>query len=249
MREGEFAGQTAFVTGGSGGIGLACVQALMRRGAVVYVGDLDSQTARQVTKDAGAWFLPVDVRNTSSVEAAIENIAAEHGRLDVAVNCAGMRHAAPGEALPDDEWDLVLDVNAAGVYRSCRAEGRVMLAQGAGSIVNIASMSGHVVNRPQKQVAYNASKAAVHMITKSLAVEWAMRGVRVNSVSPGYVLTAMTAESRKNPDRIEEWMSYTPMRRMAEPAEIAEPVVFLASSGASFITGADLVVDGGYTAV
>jgi NAD(P)-dependent dehydrogenase (short-subunit alcohol dehydrogenase family) len=151
--------------------------------------------------------------------------------------------------LPDGEWDSVFAVNTAGVFRSCRAEGRVMLEAGAGAIVNIASISGSVVNRPQKQAAYNASKAAVVMITKSLAVEWAERGVRVNSVSPGYVLTAMTAESRKDPRRIEEWFSYTPMRRMAEPQEIAGPVLFLASPAASFITGADLVVDGGYTAV
>ncbi len=124
-----------------------------------------------------------------------------------------------------------------------------MIAQGAGgSIVNIASMSGSVVNRPQRQAAYNASKAAVIMITKSLATEWAASGIRVNAVSPGYVETAMTAQSRKNVERVKGWLELIPLGRFANPEEIAGPVVFLASGAASFVTGHDLIVDGGYTA-
>ena len=245
----RFDRQAAFVTGGGQGIGLAVAAAPRQHGAEVMIGDIVPSVGKPAAEAIGATAVDLDVTSAASVDQAVQRAYTRHGRLDVAVNCAGIRHALPGEELPDEEWNRVLEVNAAGVFRSCRAEGRVMLETGGGAIVNIASMSGSVVNRPQKQAAYNASKAAVIMITKSLAVEWAERGVRVNSVSPGYVLTAMTAESRKDPNRVEEWFSYTPMRRMAEPREIAGPVLFLASPAASFVTGADLVADGEYTAV
>lgn len=245
----RFDHQAAFVTGGGQGIGLAVAIALRQHGAEVVVGDIVPSVGKPAAEAIGATFVDLDVTSAASVDEAVQQAYAQHGRLDVAVNCAGIRHARPGEELPDEEWARVFEVNTAGVFRSCRAEGKVMLETGGGAIVNIASMSGSVVNRPQKQAAYNASKAAVVMITKSLAVEWAERGIRVNSVSPGYVLTAMTAESRRDPDRIEEWFRYTPMRRMAQPGEIAGPVLFLASSAASFVTGADLAVDGGYTVV
>jgi NAD(P)-dependent dehydrogenase (short-subunit alcohol dehydrogenase family) len=246
----DFEGKVAFVTGGAGGIGMACVRALRAAGAVVVVGDMDSAAAQEAVGAEGAVLHALDVTSPESVDGVIAAIERDHGRLDIAINCAGMRHARPAEELPDDEWERVFDVNTAGVFRSCRAEGALMLRTGGGSIVNIASMSGHVVNRPQKQAAYNASKAAVHMITKSLAVEWATRGIRVNSISPGYVITAMTYENRTHhPERVAEWMGYTPMERMADPEEIAGPAMFLSSPAASYITGADLRVDGGYTAV
>jgi NAD(P)-dependent dehydrogenase (short-subunit alcohol dehydrogenase family) len=124
-----------------------------------------------------------------------------------------------------------------------------MLAAGSGAIVNIASMSGHVVNVPQVQATYNASKSAVIMLTKSLAVEWAARGVRVNSISPGYVETALTARSRAMPERLDEWLRRTPMGRIGQPDEIAGAVLYLVSDAASYVTGSDLVIDGGYTSV
>lgn len=242
-------GRTALVTGGAGGIGLVIARALADAGARVWVGDLDSEAGGAAAADAGLGFVPLDVTSSESVDAAVDRVVAGSGRLDVAVNCAGIRHLGAGaETLTDDEWTRVMDINASGVFRCCRAEGRVMLERGAGSIVNIASMSAHAVNRPQPQATYNTSKAAVVMLTRSLAVEWATRGVRVNSISPGYVETPLTARSRAMPERLAEWVRLTPMGRLAQPHEIAGAALLLASDASSYMTGADVSVDGGYTA-
>ncbi len=243
-------GRVALVTGGAGGIGLASARLLAEAGARVWIGDLDPETGRGAASSIGAQFVPLDVSSSESVDAAVNAIVAAEGRLDIGVNCAGIRHLGAGaEGLTDEEWATVLDINTSGVFRSCRAEAKAMLAGGGGAIVNIASMSGHVVNVPQMQATYNASKAAVIMLTKSLAVEWAQRGVRVNSVSPGYIETPLTARSRAMPERLDEWLRRTPMGRIGQPEEIAGAVLFLASDAASYATGTDLIVDGGYTSV
>jgi NAD(P)-dependent dehydrogenase (short-subunit alcohol dehydrogenase family) len=235
---------------GAGGIGLASARLLAEAGATVWIGDLDPEAGEAAAASIAARFVPLDVSSTESVDAAVDTVLATDGRLDIGVNCAGIRHlGALAEDLTDEEWATVMDINASGVFRSCRAEGRAMLAAGSGAIVNIASMSGHVVNRPQSQTTYNASKSAVLMLTKSLAVEWAARGVRVNSVSPGYVETALTARSRAMPERLDEWLHRTPMGRIGQPDEIAGAVLYLVSDASSFVTGSDLLVDGGYTSV
>jgi NAD(P)-dependent dehydrogenase (short-subunit alcohol dehydrogenase family) len=149
--------------------------------------------------------------------------------------------------MSDAEWLNVVQVNLNGVFWCCRSAGQRMLAQGAGSIVNIASMSGHIVNKPQEQSGYNAAKAGVIMLTRSLAAEWATRGVRVNSVSPGYIATAMTQGSRNTPALYNTWLEMTPMGRVGEPTDVAHAVWYLASDAAQFATGTDLIVDGGYT--
>lgn len=249
---GDFAleGRTALVTGGAQGIGHAVSATLVRYGASVTIGDLDPEHGEIAAARIGARFTPLDVRSTESVRSAVAIAAAPaHGRLDIAVNCAGIRHNGDGENTPDEEWDLVQSVNTAGVYRSCREEGQLMLGAGSGAIVNIASMSGRIVNRPQNQTAYNTSKAAVVMMTKSLAAEWGPRGVRVNSVSPGYTETAMTAKARQDPEKHRVWMAHSPLGRLANPYEIAAAVLFLVSDAGSFVVGHDLLVDGGYTTI
>ncbi|RUW84763.1 SDR family oxidoreductase, partial [Mesorhizobium sp. M1E.F.Ca.ET.063.01.1.1] len=169
----------------------------------------------------------------------------ELGPLTVAVNNAGVAGAEPAETLPMEKWQKIYDVNVSGVFLSCQAEARVMLPRRRGSIINIASMSGSIVNRGLTQAHYNSSKAAVIHMSKSLAMEWADRGLRVNVVSPGYTLTPMN----KRPEVAEQIKIFerdTPMGRMATPEEMVGPTVFLASRAASFVTGIDLIVDGGF---
>ena len=163
------------------------------------------------------------------------------------VNNAGIAHNVPAEEMTDEEWRRMISVNLDGVFWSCREAGLVMLERGSGSIVNIASMSGVVSNHPQPQAHYNAAKAGVIMLTKSLAGEWASRGVRVNSVSPGYIRTPLTELGMSRADWADVWLSSTPLGRIAEPREIAPAVVYLASDASSYATGTNLLIDGGYT--
>lgn len=240
-------GRTALVTGGAQGIGAAIAKGLRDAGARVFVCDLDADIGKATADELGAEFVAADVTDSTSIDAAVDHVVQTAGSLDVAVNNAGIVHNHPSEDLSDEDWRRVLSVNLDGVFYSCRAEGKRMLAQGSGSIINTGSMSGHIANRPQPQSAYNAAKAAVIHLTKSLAGEWSDRGVRVNSVSPGYVGTELTKRGMNNEEWRKAWLDGTPMGRVAEPREIAPAVVFLASEAAGFCTGTDLVVDGGYT--
>jgi NAD(P)-dependent dehydrogenase (short-subunit alcohol dehydrogenase family) len=180
--------------------------------------------------------------------AAAARVLKDKGRVDVLVCNAGIaRSETPAEDLTDEHWLNVIDVNLNGLFWCCRAFGRPMLAAGRGSIVNIGSMSGYIVNKPQPQAQYNASKAGVHHLTKSLAAEWAPRGVRVNAVAPTYINTPMTVYAKQNKTMFDTWMDYTPMARMGEVDEIAAVVLFLASDAASLMAGSIVVADGGYT--
>ncbi|MGH9105350.1 MAG: SDR family NAD(P)-dependent oxidoreductase, partial [Acidimicrobiales bacterium] len=184
----------------------------------------------------------------ASVRDAVTRLAREHGQLHGWVNNAGIVRNAPAEDTADGDWRSVMAVNLDGTFWCCREAGRHMLSHGGGAIVNIASMSGLVSNRPQCQVAYNASKAGVIMLTRSLAGEWAGRGVRVNAVSPGYTATALLEQVRaQKPDWDAVWQAETPMARPAQPSEIAAVVAFLLSDASSYMTGSNVVVDGGYT--
>lgn len=240
-------GKSALITGGGKGIGKAITSALRDAGARIYIGDIDHETGEQTAAELGATFVALDVTDSTSAQAAVDSVVAREGTLDVQVNNAGTVINKPAEYTTDDEWRRVLSLNLDGVFFGSRAAAQPMLRQGHGSIINIGSMSGHISNRPQPQASYNASKAAVIHLTKSLAGEWADRGVRVNSISPGYVGTELTKQGMSNEQWREIWLGSTPMGRVAEPTEVAPAAVFLASDATSYMTGSDLVVDGGYT--
>jgi NAD(P)-dependent dehydrogenase (short-subunit alcohol dehydrogenase family) len=240
-------GRVAVVTGGGQSLGLAISRALHRAGAEVVIAEVNERTGPDAAEELEGTFVHTDVTDPASVRDMVEMVLEDHSRIDILVNNAGIVHNIPSEEVPDEEWLAVISVNLNGVFWCCREVGEAMLERGSGSIVNIASMSGIISNHPQPQAAYNASKAAVITLTKSLAGEWASRGVRVNSVSPGYIRTPLTELGMSKSEWSEVWLSSTPMGRLAEPQEIAPAVLYLASDAASFATGTNLVVDGGYT--
>ena len=246
-------GRVAVVTGGGQGIGLACVEALSEAGAYVYIADRNLKVANEaqaaiVAKGYPSGVIEMEATDSKQVDAAASRVMAEKGRVDILVCNAGIaRSETPAEDVADEHWLNVIDVNLNGVFWCCRAFGRHMLAAGRGSIVNVGSMSGTIVNKPQPQAYYNTSKAAVHHLTKSLAAEWGTRGVRVNAVAPTYINTPMTALGKTNKAMFDAWIDGTPMGRMGEPDEIAAVVMFLASDAASLMTGSIVLADGGYT--
>lgn len=243
--------RVALVTGGAGAIGVAIADALLEAGAKVIVAD---RPGEQLESTKGRWpegmveTAAFDVTEPDAVTAAIDKIVARHTRLDLLVNNAGIaRSEAPAETVTDEHWRNVIDVNLNGTFWCSRAAGQHMLRQGSGVIVNVGSMSGFIVNRPQEQSFYNASKAAVHHLTRSLAVEWASRGVRVNAVAPTYVNTPLNEFAKAKPEMHGRWLDSTPMARMGEVDEVASVVLFLASDASSLMTGSVVLADGGYT--
>jgi NAD(P)-dependent dehydrogenase (short-subunit alcohol dehydrogenase family) len=244
-------GEVALVTGAASGIGKAIAQAVADSGASAGLVDLTEQAnadTAEAISEAGGRCLPIaaDVTQLAEVRAAVEQTEDAFGPLSLAVNSAGIANAAPAETLSLDQWQRVYDVDVTGVFLSCQAEAEAMLRNGRGSIVNISSMSGTIVNRGLQQVHYNSAKAAVSHLTRSLAMEWVDRGVRVNAVSPGYTATPMNTRPEMV-DLVEKFSEEIPMGRYADPEEIAGPVVFLLSPAASYCTGVDLLVDGGFT--
>lgn len=243
--------EVAFVTGAGSGIGQAIALGLAEAGADVACFDLPGsatqpETVKRITAmGRRALDLRGNVTAAEDLASAVERVEKELGPMTVAVNCAGIANATAAEEMPQEQWQKVIDINLTGVFLSCQAEGRVMLPRKRGSIVNIASMSGTIVNRGLLQVHYNASKAGVIHLSRSLAMEWAGRGIRVNAISPGYTLTPMNLR----PEVAEQTKAFaadTPVQRMATPDEMAGPAIFLSSKAASFVTGIDLIVDGGF---
>jgi NAD(P)-dependent dehydrogenase (short-subunit alcohol dehydrogenase family) len=204
-----------------------------------------------VDKGIDALALTIDVTRPDQAQAMVERVVGHWGSLTIGVNNAGICNWFDAETMPPDEWRRIMTLNLDGVFYCAQAEARVMLEAGYGKIVNTASMSAHIVNHPQHQAAYNASKAGVLHLTRSLATEWATRGVRVNSISPGYTRTALVDRFITEPAGAEKypvWMERTPMGRMAEVGDLVGAIVYLASEASDFMTGHDMVIDGGYIA-
>lgn len=246
----SLAGRNALVTGGNRGLGEAFARGLAEAGARVMIASRDATQNEVALEKMRADGLPVeslvaDITRDADVERMVEETVGRLGSIDVLVNNAGICYHRDAWDVPDDEWDAVFDLNVRALFRCSRAVGTHMRGRGGGSIVNIGSISAMIVNRPQNQAAYNASKAAVHQLTKSLAAEWAPDGIRVNAVAPGYVKTEMAPVDE--PQFRRQWIEDSPQQRYALPAEIAGSVVFLASDAAAFVTGSVLVIDGGYT--
>jgi NAD(P)-dependent dehydrogenase (short-subunit alcohol dehydrogenase family) len=238
-------GKVAVVTGGNRGLGYAFARALLQAGARVVIAARDQARSEHVARELGATAVVMDVTNPGSISAMLDTVSAELGPVDVLVNNAGVGFHGAALDVSEEEWRAVWDVNVDGLWQCSRIVGEQMVRRGSGAIVNIGSMSAMIVNRPQMQPAYNASKAAVHHLTRSLAAEWAPYGVRVNALAPGYVKTEMAPVDR--PEFRRQWIDDAPMQRYALPEELGPSVVYLASDASSFVTGSVLVVDGGYT--
>jgi NAD(P)-dependent dehydrogenase (short-subunit alcohol dehydrogenase family) len=248
----DLTGLKAVVTGGASGIGFESVRALAQCGARPILLDRDGAALERAVAalrdehiDAAAYV--VDVTDPTALTRVADNVIAAERTIDVLVNSAGIARLNRVLDTPDDEWRQVMDINVNGTFWVSRAFGRQMVAQRSGSIINLGSMSGLVINRPQTAASYMTSKGAVHMLTKALATEWAKDNVRVNALAPGYIGTEMTLAMRARPELFDVWMDMTPMGRCGEPAEIASAVVFLASPASSYMTGSIVSVDGGYT--
>jgi NAD(P)-dependent dehydrogenase (short-subunit alcohol dehydrogenase family) len=238
-------GRVAVVTGGNRGLGYAFARALGEAGARVAIAARDAGKNAEAAAALGALAVELDVTDPASVEAMQERVTGELGPIDVLVNNAGACFHRPALEVPEEEWRAVWDVNVDGLWHCSRVVGAQMVERRGGVIVNIGSISAMIVNRPQMQPAYNASKAAVHQLTKSLAAEWAPYGVRVNALAPGYTKTEMAPVDEPRFRR--HWIEDAPMERYATPEELGPSLLYLASDASSFVTGSVLVVDGGYT--
>jgi len=248
----DLTGEKAIVTGGGQGLGREMALALAEAGADVAVVqrrvEVAEQTAEEIRKlGRDSFAMKVDVSKAEDVKNMVAAAKDRFGKIDILINNAGIAHHVPAEELSEEDWDTMIDINLKGVFLGSQMVGREMIKQKKGSIINIASMSGFIVNRPQPQAHYNTAKAGIVMLTKSLAMEWAKYNIRVNAIAPGYIKTPRLAQYL-GPGKIgEEWVKLTPMGRPGEPFELKGLALFLASKASSFMTGSTIVIDGGYT--
>lgn len=246
-------GKKGFVTGAARGIGKCTATAFAEAGADVAIVDVDldvaKETAEEIAKATGRKVIALkcDCTDEKQVNDMVAQVVSQLGGLDFCHNNAGICINAPAEEMSYEQWSKVININLTGIFLTDIAAGKYMLEHGGGSIINTASMSGHIVNVPQPQCAYNASKAGVIQLTKSLAIEWAKRGVRVNSISPGYIGTELVNSSDFLVPLIEKWNVMAPMGRLGRPEELQSICVYLAGDTSSFTTGSDFVIDGAFT--
>lgn len=246
-------GKVSIITGGERGIGFAIAKGFAEAGSKIVIAGMDEASMATATEELRAMgteclAVKTDVTDEAQIAKMVQTVVDTFGHIDVLVNNAGSGRGNPAEKMPAEDFRWVLDINLTSQFLVSKAVGNVMLEQGKGSIVNIASMYGIIVNNPQPQCNYNTSKAGSIMLTKSLACEWAERGVRVNCISPGYTRTALIQKRFDNHDPIlNEWLRFVPMNRFASPDELVGAALYLASDAASYTTGTMLSVDGGYT--
>ena len=252
----QLTGSTAIITGGGRGIGLAIAQALAEQGASIGIVDVveeSSAAAAHLAEDYSVTAAGVvaDVRDAQALDQAFSDLFDVLGTADILVTSAGITIWGDSIDVTPEDWQRVLDVNLNGTFYAAQSFARRLLAeQRTGSAILVSSMSAQIVNVPQFQASYHASKAAVSMLAKSLAVEWAKSGIRVNALEPGYTLSAMTREFMDaNPDLAAQWTAMIPAGRMGEPEDLVGAVVYLASKNSSYMTGQSIVIDGGYTAI
>ncbi|KAI9304460.1 hypothetical protein BJ944DRAFT_202669 [Cunninghamella echinulata] len=249
-------GKTAIVTGGGRGLGLEMSKALAGAGANVAMMYVSSEKTHDTAADVASSFgvkckaYKADMSKPQEVAKAIDEIHNDFGTIDILVANAGIAIEGPAEDFKMEDWQKLFDVNVHGVFATVQAVAKEMLKNGKGSIILISSMSGLISNRPQAHCGYNATKGAVTMMSKCLAQEWATRGIRVNSINPGYMKTEMLMDvCNSKPELKKTWEDLTPMNRLGNPDELNGTVVYLASDASSYVTGAQIYVDGGYTCV
>ncbi|CAH1192294.1 Galactitol 2-dehydrogenase [Paenibacillus allorhizoplanae] len=246
-------GKKTFVTGGARGIGKRIAFALSEAGADVAIVDVDLEEAQKTAKEIAqannnkTIAIKTNITSPDEVNEMIETILKEFGRLDAAFCNAGIGHGVPVEDDTLEDWTRVINVNLNGTFLTAQAAGRVMIKQGGGTIINTASMSAHITNVPQKECSYAASKAGVIAMSRNMAVEWADKNVRVNTISPGYMATEMTLNDPGLAPLISQWEELIPVHRMGKPEELEAIAVYLAGDMSSYTTGADFRIDGGYT--
>lgn len=252
----ELKDRVAIITGGATGLGKAMGQGIAEAGANVVIADINyelaQQTAAEFENNTGneSMACKVDVTNVEDVDKMVQDVVNHFGHIDILFNNAGINEHVKFEDMPYERWVKNMDVNINSMVLVSQAVGKVMIKQQKGSIINTSSMSGIIVNTPQPQAAYNTSKGAVIMFTKSLASEWAQHGIRVNTIAPGYMKTELTKDYfAQGGDMIDTWMKFTPLGRPGVPEELQGAAVYLASDASSFVTGSVLTIDGGYTAL
>ncbi len=248
-------GRVALVTGGARGLGRAMATAFAEADAHIIIADSNIKEAQKTADDLQkegieTMALRVDVTRPEQVEQMVQTIVEKFHTIDILLNNAGIPLVSNAEDTEYSDWQRVMDVNLNGVFLVSKAVGRIMILQKRGSIINISSMSGFIVNTPLNHAAYNTSKAGVVMLTKSLAVEWAKYNIRVNTIAPGYMQTEMTrAVVEENGETVKTWINSTPMKRLGTPDDLQGIALYLASDASSFATGSVFTIDGGYTAL
>ena len=243
----RFDQQLVVVTGGGRGIGFALARAFRAEGARVVIAEIDASRGRDAAQSLGAHFLHTDVSDHQSVRQAVDAIIADHGRIDVWINNAGVAHKSPVVDLDVDGWEADIGVMLSGTFYCAKYAGQVLIKQGSGCMVNVSSVNGLLAQKAR--AGYCAAKAGINMLTKVLASEWGEHGIRVNAVAPGVVMTDLVEEGINQGIVTEEqYLGRIPMGELGELNDVVEAVLFLASDEASFVTGEVLRVDGGWTA-